>query len=330
MKKSAHGNRELFLDDVFLAYLLAFFNPTLRSLRTIEDFSQTAPGGASSLDPPDLQEHAIGLQQAGGPDAAGADPSGPAWCAEPQAGGPEAAGPAGSGEAGAGGGRHVLRRGGRRGLGDRASQSNRYQPLPSGLDVQIDIATWLPEVISVPEPGEGEACSAAQFIRPGAIHIYDRGYGSFELLAAHYELQEGAWQPRAEFVLRAKSHQLNFIATEERPLRQEELPPGIVSDRVGRLAGSQGHRAPQFTVREIVFVKEDGEAVRLLTNLWDVPAEAVAQVYRHRWQIQLFFRWLKCYARDANAGPARSRTTIGRWRFIRWRCCTRQSSGGLP
>ena len=49
-------------------------------------------------------------------------------------------------------------------------------------------------------------------------------------------------------------------------------------------------------MREIVFVKEDGEAVRLLTNLWDVPAEAVAQVYRHRWQIELFFRWLKCYA----------------------------------
>jgi hypothetical protein len=36
-----HGNRELFLDDVFVAYLLAFFNPALRTLRTIEDFSQT-------------------------------------------------------------------------------------------------------------------------------------------------------------------------------------------------------------------------------------------------------------------------------------------------
>lgn len=38
---NAHGNRELFLDDVFVAYLLAFFNPTIRSLRTLEDFSQT-------------------------------------------------------------------------------------------------------------------------------------------------------------------------------------------------------------------------------------------------------------------------------------------------
>ena len=43
-----HGNRKLFLDDVFVAYLLAFFNPTLRSLRTIEDFRfiqrKRAPG----------------------------------------------------------------------------------------------------------------------------------------------------------------------------------------------------------------------------------------------------------------------------------------------
>jgi hypothetical protein len=38
--ETAHGNRRLFLDDVFVSYLLAFFNPTIRSLRTIEDFSQ--------------------------------------------------------------------------------------------------------------------------------------------------------------------------------------------------------------------------------------------------------------------------------------------------
>jgi hypothetical protein len=39
--EDAHGNRSLFLNDVFVAYLLAFFNPTIRSLRTIEDLSQT-------------------------------------------------------------------------------------------------------------------------------------------------------------------------------------------------------------------------------------------------------------------------------------------------
>ncbi len=37
----AHGNRKLFLDDVFVVYLLAFFNPIVRSLRTLEDLSKT-------------------------------------------------------------------------------------------------------------------------------------------------------------------------------------------------------------------------------------------------------------------------------------------------
>src|SRR6185437_3368199 len=39
--EDAHGNRVLHLDDVLVCYLLAFFNPSIRSLRTVEDFSET-------------------------------------------------------------------------------------------------------------------------------------------------------------------------------------------------------------------------------------------------------------------------------------------------
>jgi hypothetical protein len=40
----------------------------------------------------------------------------------------------------------------------------------------------------------------------------------------------------------------------------------------------------------------DGARLRLLTSLDDLPAETVALIYQGRWQIELFFRWLKCYA----------------------------------
>jgi hypothetical protein len=293
--EQAHGNRELFLDDVFLAYLLAFFNPTLRSLRTIEDFSQTRQAqrhlttgricrstlsdfnrlaDASALEPIIAALRGALSRKAAGqgrPDLPGlvkqvlavdgtffAAAADVAWA-----------------------------------IGHRnQTTQSRHR---ARLDVQLDIATWLPEVISVPEPGEGEATSAAQFVKPGAIHIYDRGYGSFELLAAHYEPQSSQLEVRAEFVLRAKSN-LNFTAAEERPLTEEQRQRGIVSDRVGSLPGSPGSRAPRSAVREIVLLPEDGEAMRLVTNLLDVPPEAVAELYRHRWQIELFFRWLKCYA----------------------------------
>ena len=39
------------------------------------------------------------------------------------------------------------------------------------------------------------------------------------------------------------------------------------------------------------------EEVRLLTTLLDVPVELIGKLYRHRWSIELFFRWLKCVAR---------------------------------
>jgi hypothetical protein len=49
-------------------------------------------------------------------------------------------------------------------------------------------------------------------------------------------------------------------------------------------------------VREIVIQSKDGDEIRLLTNLLELSAEVVGQLYKMRWQIELFFRWLKCYA----------------------------------
>lgn len=69
-----------------------------------------------------------------------------------------------------------------------------------------------------------------------------------------------------------------------------------MSDRVGYFKGSPGHDAPHFPVREVILVGEDGEPIRLLSNLLDVGAEIIGLLYRQRWQIELFFRWLKCYA----------------------------------
>lgn len=296
-KQPSHGNRGLFLDDVFIVYLLAFFNPSLRTLRTLEDFSQTQQAQKhltigrickstlsdfhKSVDPEQIAPIVAALREA----------------LERQAGGPQlpqdlqalldrvlavdgtffaaAADVAWA-------------------LAHRNQCATRHR---ARLDVTLDVSTWLPEVISVPDPGEGEAHSAARRVIPGAVHLYDRGFGSFELLAAHYEPQDEQLAPKAHFVLRAKSNQLNFVATEERPLSAAAQAARMVSDRVGYLAGSKGNRAPAIVVREVVIQSEDGELVRLLTNLLDVEAEVVGLLYRYRWQIELFFRWLKCYAR---------------------------------
>ena len=296
-EESPHGNRELFLDDVFVAYLLAFFNPTLRTLRTLEDFSQTQqaqkhlsvprlcrstlsdfnqlaePGRLLPIvtelraavsrkfpaqsAPPDL---AVLLQQVLAVDgtyfAAAADV---AWA-----------------------------------IGHRnQTTTTRHR---ARLDVHLDVRTWLPELVVVPEPGMGEAASAALTVKPGAIHIYDRGIGSFDMLRAHYEQREGAWQSCADYVLRVKCHQMKFVAQEERPLSVAAQKARIVSDRLGTLPGWQHASVPPVVLREITIQTSAGETLRLLTSLLDVEAELLGRLYQYRWQIELFFRWLKCFA----------------------------------
>ena len=287
-EQSPHGNRRLFLDDVFVAYLLAFFNPALRTLRTIEDFSQTRQAQKhlsirklckSTLsdfnqlaDPTRLQPILDRLRREvlkPGPRAT-ADPlaalhrqilavdgtfleaaSGVAW---------------------------AIRRSGSK-TGAR-------------LDFHVDVETWLPELLVIPEDGEGEAKTAQETITPGAIHIYDRGIFSFDLIAAH--------APKtADFVMRIREPgprcpKLETI--EARPLTRDA---DVTSDRLARLVGSTHRKPPSIVLREVVIVPADDpeKPVYLLTTLLDVDASIIGHLYRNRWQIELFFRWLKCYAR---------------------------------
>jgi len=306
-RSNAHGNQRLFLDDVFVVYLLAFFNPTIRSLRTIEDFSQTQQAQAhlsvgrickSTLsdfnqlaDPERLVPMLNGLRgelsrKQAGSDAQSRDlhellkrtvavdgtflhaVANVAWAV------------ANSNNHGAT--RHRAR-----------------------LDAQIHVTTWLPEAIVVPDPGQSEADSAIPLIQTNRIYIYDRGYSSFSLVRAHYESssEETETSPavKAHFVIRYKkaggnSPTLNTPV--DRPLTAEDQAAGVISDRVGYFTSESAQREDisGLLLREVVIpYEENGEAkaLRLVTNLLDVSAATIALLYQHRWQVELFFRWLK-------------------------------------
>jgi hypothetical protein len=291
--EDAHGNRILHLDDVLVCYLLAFFNPSIRSLRTVEDFSQTQraqrflsvdriPRSTLSdfqrlADPTVLDPIVAALR-----DRARRE------LAEPHSGLPAVLGQVlavdGSFFAVAADVAWAFkRRGGKSPRGGRPRKAAR-------LDVHLDVASWLPEVISVAD-GESEPAHAAAAIVPGAVHVYDRGIFSFELVAAHFAAG-------AHFVHRIREpgpRTPHFAADEERPLSDEDRAAGVLSDRLGYLVGSEHREPPPQRLREVVIASpgQPGDRVRLLSDLFDLPARVVGLVLRHRWQVELFFRWLK-------------------------------------
>jgi Domain of unknown function (DUF4372)/Transposase DDE domain len=122
---------------------------------------------------------------------------------------------------------------------------------------------------------------------PGAFYVMDRGYLDFERL---YVLH----QAKAFFVTRAKS---NF-----RCKRIYSLPvdraTGLICDQVIELTVFYSKQGYSERLRRIRFKDpETGKTLVFLTNHFGIPALAVYALYKSRWQVELFFKWIKQHLR---------------------------------
>lgn len=306
--EDAHGNRKLHLDDVFVAYLLAFYNPTLRTLRTIEDFSQTEQAQKSlsvprlckstlsdfnaACDPERLRPVLAALRERIERSSPGKRlPSDLAGVVKQVVAVDGTFLPALASVA----------------WSVRSRNQRKGEKRKARLDVHLDVGSWIPEAIVVPEAKQSEASSAAasivrdsiepDSIQEGAIYLYDRGFCSFELFAAHFDEED---EPRADFVVRLRRLGRNGPKTEtveERELSEAARQAGVLSDRLVRMPGLAKKSGVDATLREVVVATDDPAApLRLLTTLLEPPAETIGLLYRLRWQIELFFRWMKSYA----------------------------------
>jgi hypothetical protein len=120
-------------------------------------------------------------------------------------------------------------------------------------------------------------------LEPGAIYVMDRGYVDWQRL---HRLHQGG----AFFVIRAKDN-LCFTRHTSNPV---DAQSGVRSDQIGQLARAAAFADFPAKLRKVRFRDaQSGRTFIYLTNLFNVPAATVATLYRSRWQIELFFRWIK-------------------------------------
>jgi hypothetical protein len=122
-------------------------------------------------------------------------------------------------------------------------------------------------------------------IDPGATYVYDLGYYDYGWWA---ELDAAG----CRIITRFKSN-TPLCRAKDMPI---EPGSGVLSDRIGFLPSRQANSRTnpmQVAVREIVVMTETGRTLRILSNDLDAPAQEIADLYKLRWQIELFFRLLK-------------------------------------
>lgn len=292
------GNRRLFYDDVCSLLLLTFFNPALKTLRDLQAASRLAQvrkklgvsevslGSLSEslrvFDPELLVEI---VQELLGqiPDSPTADPRLKQLKHVPTA-------VDGS----------FLRHLPQVTQACFASRKDRGWKLHTHFEVLRGVPTFARVTDGSGKGPAGEKAVLRATLQADRCYITDRGYEEFTLFNAIVAAG-------SSYVCRVRNDHLIDQGT-QRELSEEARAAGILEDVEGRMGSPNSKRIvhPDHTQRRIVvhLVEHPKRAGRrrkgamhdlvLVTNLIDVPAEVVVLLYRFRWLIELFFRWLKC------------------------------------
>jgi hypothetical protein len=152
------------------------------------------------------------------------------------------------------------------------------------LHTLLDLRGPIPTMISISEGKQADVRILDELIlEPGAFYVMDRGYVDF---ARFYRFALAG----AFFVTRAKAGlQLNRL--ESRPVDERT---GVCSDQIVWLTLCKSvERYPDRFRRVSYRDPESGKALVFLTNNFDLPALTIAQLYKGRWRIELFFKWVK-------------------------------------
>lgn len=152
------------------------------------------------------------------------------------------------------------------------------------LHTLYDVRTLLPTFVHVTAASVHDVRALDELVyEAGAYYLLDRAYIDFERL---YTINEC----KAYFVTRAKRN-LQAKRVSSAPSNRAI---GVISDQVIRFTGHKSAQRYPAPIRKIRFRDhEEQRTFVFLTNNFDLPAEQIALLYKYRWSVELFFKWIK-------------------------------------
>ena len=156
------------------------------------------------------------------------------------------------------------------------------------LHTMIDLRGNIPVVIHIDDGKSYDTDILDVMIpEPGAIYVMDRGF--FDLIRLYRLNTAGAF-----FVIRAKNN-LRFRRIVSRPVERSR---GVICDQIVDLTIKVSARRYPARLRRVRYRDPlTGKTLIFLTNNFELPSQTVADLYRCRWQIELFFKWIKQHLR---------------------------------
>ena len=161
----------------------------------------------------------------------------------------------------------------------------RFRKNKGGIKIHTlyDIETQVPAFFHITEAAVNDVRAMDEIpYEPDSYYIFDRAYNDFARL---YRIHTS----RSYFVVRAKKN-LQYRAIKWR----RRLPKGVLSDTTIELTGYYPSRRYPEPLRLVRYwdTEQDREFV-FLTNAFHISSLQVAELYKNRWQVELFFKWLK-------------------------------------
>jgi hypothetical protein len=156
------------------------------------------------------------------------------------------------------------------------------------MNTLLDVQSAIPVLIDITGAHSSDSHVLDRIApEPGCFIVMDRGYIDFPRL---YHLH----QALAYFVVRAK-HNLKFRRRQSHPI---DRATGVRSDQTIVLSGKRSFGKYPARIRRVSFYAADiDKRFVFLTNNFQIPSFNVAAIYHQRWQIELFFKWIKQHLR---------------------------------